>query len=55
MVRSRKEMEINERFKNPILRVAVNREALPANWTPIDRLHELWEYEGRYKRKEATT
>jgi len=42
--------DLEERFKNPLLRVAVRREALPDDWTPINRLDELWMYEGRYER-----
>lgn len=48
-----KEDELNKRFKNPLLRVAVNRTALPDDWTPINRLDELWKYEGRCKRISA--
>jgi len=41
--------DLDERFKNPLLCVAINRAALPRDWTPIDRLDELWMYEGRHE------
>ena len=44
---ARKPDNLDDRFKNPLLRVAVNRTALPDDWTPINRLDELWKYEGR--------
>lgn len=45
---ARKPDNLDDRFKNPLLRVAVNRTALPDDWTPINRLDELWKYEGRW-------
>lgn len=40
---------LEERFKNPLLRVAVFRDKLSANWTPIDRLSDLVLYNGIYQ------
>ena len=42
------EAELNKRFINPLLRVAITDP--PPDWTPIDRLDELWMYEGWYEK-----
>ena len=41
------EIELNKRFINPLLRVSIA--VPPPGWLPLDRLDELWMYEGRYE------
>lgn len=41
------ETELNKRFINPLLRVSIA--VPPPGWLPLDRLDELWMYEGRYE------
>jgi len=41
------EAELNKRFINPLLRVSIA--VPPPGWLPLDRLDELWMYEGRYE------
>lgn len=41
---------LGERFKNPLLRVAINPSALLVSWTPVDRLHDLELYSGTYNK-----
>lgn len=39
---------LDERFKHPLLRVAITPGGLPPDWTPIDRLDDLELYSGVY-------
>ena len=41
---------LKERFKHPLLRVAITPGGLPPDWTPIDRLDELELYSRLYER-----